>query len=209
MKLCFILGISLFLAGSSEGKEKPKTKGQPVKIVLEKSFFENLKETNFPPDCKLKEVIIGDKKAPVTVTIFSSFTCSHCRTFHLNEFPKFKKKYVDTGKVKVRFMFYIDDMGAMEGAISVVCLGGDSIKKILHLQESLYGKQKEWIESKSPKEKLRDIFVGLGFDRKKIESCIADKKFQAGVMNGQKTIMHDYHINTIPAAFVNGKTQQG
>jgi protein-disulfide isomerase len=28
-------------------------------------------------------------------------------------------------------------------------------------------------------------------------------------MNGQKTIMHDYHINTIPAAFVNGKTQQG
>jgi protein-disulfide isomerase len=103
----------------------------------------------------------------------------------------------------------VDDPGAMEATTLVRCLGENSDDIILDLQDKIYSKQNEWMSSKNPKKKLRSMFKDFGYDEKKIEGCLADKKIQAGVMNDQKTMMHELGIHTVPAFIVNGKVHQG
>ena len=37
-------------------------------------------------------VMLGQDEAPVKIKIFSSFTCPHCASFHMNVIPEIKKK---------------------------------------------------------------------------------------------------------------------
>ena len=46
-----------------------------------------------------KDMAIGNVRAPVTIVEFASMTCPHCATFHNDTFKKFKKEFIDTGKV--------------------------------------------------------------------------------------------------------------
>jgi protein-disulfide isomerase len=46
---------------------------------------------------------LGASDAPVTLTVYLSTTCSHCADWHTNDFPAFKARWVDTGKVRVAF----------------------------------------------------------------------------------------------------------
>ena len=46
---------------------------------------------------------LGSETAPVTLTVYLSATCSHCAAWHNDDFPAFRAKYVDTGKVRVAF----------------------------------------------------------------------------------------------------------
>ena len=49
----------------------------------------------------LKEKFYGRADAPVTVVEYASLGCPHCAAFHAETFPKLKKDYIDTGKVKL------------------------------------------------------------------------------------------------------------
>ncbi|NPA22204.1 MAG: thioredoxin domain-containing protein [Candidatus Micrarchaeota archaeon] len=46
-----------------------------------------------------KDIILGNKSAPVLAIEVSSFTCPHCRAFHKSAFPEIKESYIDTGKI--------------------------------------------------------------------------------------------------------------
>jgi protein-disulfide isomerase len=46
------------------------------------------------------DVVMGDAAAPVELVEYASFTCSHCRDFWKQIFPRLKAEYIDTGKVK-------------------------------------------------------------------------------------------------------------
>ena len=50
-------------------------------------------------------IVIGSDDAPVKIKVFSSLTCPHCASFHINVVSKIKKKYIETGKVQ---LIYID-----------------------------------------------------------------------------------------------------
>ena len=52
-----------------------------------------------PPTIKqaLRERVLGDPNAPVTIVEYSSFTCSHCGHFHTETLPKLKEMFIDTG----------------------------------------------------------------------------------------------------------------
>ena len=47
-----------------------------------------------------KILSIGNSDAKVTVKVFSSLTCPHCATFHLEIFDKLKKDFIDKKLVK-------------------------------------------------------------------------------------------------------------
>lgn len=48
--------------------------------------------------------VVGDPDAPVTVTLFSSYTCGFCKQFSENEEKGFITEYVETGKVYYRYI---------------------------------------------------------------------------------------------------------
>lgn len=46
---------------------------------------------------------LGSADAPVTLTVYLSTTCSHCADWHTRDFPAFKARFVDTGKVRIAY----------------------------------------------------------------------------------------------------------
>jgi protein-disulfide isomerase len=48
----------------------------------------------------------GDRKAPVTIEVFSDFQCPACKAFHDNEFQRIMTDYVVPGKVYVVYRYF-------------------------------------------------------------------------------------------------------
>lgn len=176
------------------------------------SFSERLKDINIPKEFALEEIIIGKNEAPIILVIYSSFTCSHCRSFHMNEFPKFIKKYVDTGKVKIYLRCYLDDVGALESSLLMRCLSQNN-NDVSKIYNHIYEKQEEWIKSKEPRQYLKNMFMNIGYSTSDIDNCLLNNKLNtkisAGLMKEQKRAMHEIKISSVPAFIVNGKIHEG
>ena len=63
-------------------------------------------------------IALGSNKAPVKIKIFSSLTCPHCASFHIEVVPKIKKEYVDTGKVQIIFIDFPLDQAAFNAYLT-------------------------------------------------------------------------------------------
>ncbi len=190
------------------GKNIKKTnKSSTHKNINNETGFENkLKKMQFPDNLKLSEIVIGDPNAPVTLIVYSSFTCSHCRDFHLNVFPKFKKKYVDTGKVKVYLRCFLDDLGALEAAILMRCFGKGDSAVSKNIYNAIYSRQKDWLKSKDPRSFLKQIFIDLKYSQNAVEKCIIDKKISAGLMESMQNAMNK-NVKSVPFFICEAKNE--
>ncbi len=76
----------------------------------------------------LPDLTLGAADAKVTVVEYASMTCPHCAHFANEIFDDFKKKYIDTGKVRYVFReFPLDNLAA---AVSMLARCGGSDKAI-------------------------------------------------------------------------------
>ncbi|MDR1333838.1 MAG: DsbA family protein [Holosporaceae bacterium] len=204
---------------TAAGAEKPtfrKNNNSPIAVTSksddslnsghEESFQESLAKLHIPDDYKLEEIVIGNERAPHTVVIYLSFTCSHCGDFFNGEFQEIRKKYVNAGVIKMYLRSYLDDIGALEAASIVRCLAGKSSNMVLELSQKVFANQEEWRKSKNPREFLKDIFKVYG--KSKIEDCCKSKKISAGLMKEQQRA-HELKIIEVPAFVVDGEVYHG
>ena len=56
-----------------------------------------------PPAITAGDRSIGRTDAPVTVVEYASFACSHCADWHQLVYPEFKRRFIDTGQVRLVF----------------------------------------------------------------------------------------------------------
>src|SRR5690606_25571651 len=75
----------------------------------------------------LGDAVLGNPDAPVTLVEYASTTCGHCLAFHQQVFPDLKAKYIDTDKVKLRFVMMPTQPVAiaMAGEALARCAGED------------------------------------------------------------------------------------
>lgn len=178
--------------------EEDKTKTE------DDTFFSHLDKMNIPERFRLKEMLVGNPAAPKTLIIYFSYTCPHCREFHRNEYPKFKKKYVDTGMVKVIFRNYIDDQGAYEAAQIIRCLCHDSVEKYEKLTNLVLNKQRDWLKSQDPPKFLIQIFTENGISENEVRACLKRTDIGAGLMLEQQRAMRDLHLISMPSFIADG-----
>lgn len=76
---------------------------------------------------------LGADSAPVTLTVYLSTVCSHCAAWHMQEFPVFRGKYVDTGQVRVVFRDLPTPPAelAMAGGVMARCAAEDRYDEAL------------------------------------------------------------------------------
>ena len=76
---------------------------------------------------------LGSATAPVTLTVYLSTTCSHCADWHTRDFPAFKARFVDTGKVRVAFrdLPTPPHQVALAGAVMARCASEDRYDEVL------------------------------------------------------------------------------
>ncbi|MCR5225365.1 MAG: DsbA family protein [Alphaproteobacteria bacterium] len=198
--LCFLFAFQTTCGPKSQQKAK-------VKSNNETGFETKLKKMQFPDNLKLPEIVVGNPNAPVTLIVYSSFTCSHCRDFHLNIFPKFKKEYVDTGKVKVYLRCFLDDLGALEAAVLMRSFGKNDASKSEKIYRGIYQKLKAWLNANNPRDFLKDIFIGMGYSREDVEKNIENRKISAGLMEYMQRALKEVH--SVPAFVCGNKKHEG
>ncbi len=152
------------------------------------------------------DVVYGDEKAPITVIEYASLSCSHCRDFYDDVFPKLKEKYIDTGKVKLVFRAYPLNVAAIRAAMLVDCVeGNDKKQKFIG---ALFKSQNEWAYSRSEEEfteKLKAIGKIGGFEADKFDACVTNKEKEEAILGQQLEASKKLGVSSTPTIFIGKK----
>ena len=158
---------------------------------------------------KLEFIFIGKDDAPVEIKVFSSLTCPHCANFHTKVISKIKKKYVNTGKVKIIFIDFPLDLAALSASKFLHCT--EKNKQML-IMDLIYEKQKEWAVGDTIDEinnNLKKIATTSGINSDKIEKCLVDEAIENMVLNGRIEGHKKYSISSTPTIIINEKKYKG
>jgi protein-disulfide isomerase len=148
----------------------------------------------------------GAEKTPVTVVEYASMTCSHCARFHTTVYPDFKKKYIDTGKVRfILREFPLDPIAA--GAFALArCLPED---KYYPMIEVLFEQQKNWAFVPDPPKALLAIAKQAGFTEQSFEACLTDQKLSQAIEDSARRANEKFGVSGTPTFFINGQMLRG
>ena len=163
------------------------------------------------PDLKtpspLGENAMGKEDAPVTIVEYASLTCPHCANFHIKFLPEMKKRYIDTGKVRLIFReFPLNDVDLFAYMLAR-CISSGSSDKYFAIIAVLFEKQEAWA-IRQPLPPLTSIAKQAGMTDEGIEACSKNKSVQSAIEwtgeNGSKL-----GVESTPTFFINGKKYQG
>jgi protein-disulfide isomerase len=153
----------------------------------------------------LPEMSFGQSNAPVTIVEYASLTCPHCRSFHVTVWPEFKKKYVDTGKVRFIMREFPFDPRAAAGFMLARCAGNEKWYPTI---EVLYRSQDSWARVTDATSALKSIMGMTGMDGSQVESCLKDQALYEKV-NAVAETGKSFGVDSTPTFFINGKVQKG
>jgi len=145
--------------------------------------------------------VLGDPKAPITVIEYASFTCPHCAHFHTQILPEIKKKWIDTGKVKLIYRDFPLDQVAAKAAQIAECAGNDRYFGVIDL---IFRGQPTWATASDPIAELAKPLRIAGMGEKEIKECLANEAKANEVVadaKGGETL----GVNSTPTLFINGK----
>jgi len=183
---------AILLSGPSFAQHK----SGPAEVSVE----ELMKPTDLP------DLAIGDTDAKVTVIEYASMTCPHCAHFENETFDAFKKKYIDTGKVRFIFREFPLDNLAAAASMLARCAG---TFKAFPLIQTLYAKQPDWaFVQGNPVPKLFDIAKQAGFTQASFDKCLTDQKLLDQITAERKRASDTFGVNATPTFFINGKRLQ-
>lgn len=148
---------------------------------------------------------IGAEDAPVTMVEYASFTCPHCRNFHMENWANLKTDYIDTGKVKfVSREVYFDQYG-LWAAMLARC-GGPS--RYFGITDMLYKSQPDWSREKEAvvaADKLRKIGLVAGLDGAAIDQCFSDEPTALALIEAYQKNTQADDVTGTPTIFINGE----
>jgi protein-disulfide isomerase len=154
----------------------------------------------------LPDRVLGNDKAPITVIEYASMTCSHCARFYNEVFQPFKKKYIDTGKVRfIMREFPLDPLAASASALAR-CQSDD---KYFPTVEVLFEQQKDWAFVDDPSKALFAMAQKFGFTQQSFEACLSDSKLSQALDDGRGKAKEKFGVKGVPAFFINGERMQG
>lgn len=154
---------------------------------------------------QLGEKALGPADAKVTVVEYASMSCPHCAHFANTTFEDFKKKYIDTGKV--RYIFREFPLNAPAYAVAMVarCAPADRYFDVL---QEYFAQQDQWLTSQDLRQSILDIAVPFGFDAKSFEACISNQSLFAG-LEAVRDRGAAFGVQATPTFFINGRKFEG
>ena len=159
-----------------------------------------------PTSLTADEMSLGSAKAKVTVTEYASAACPHCARFNNDVLPEFKKKYVDTGKVRYVFREILTEptQFAATAFMMARCAGDDKyfdvLDDVFHQQTSIY-------DSNDLAGGLLKIGAKYGLTKDQINACMDDKSLEA--LNARLVKADGAGINATPTFVIGASKLEG
>jgi|CXWL01.1.fsa_nt_gi protein-disulfide isomerase len=162
-------------------------------------------QTPSPLNVTVKDHVLGDPNAKITVIEYASMTCPHCAGFHTTILPELKKLYIDTGKVKLVFRAFPLDKVALQASLLAECVPAD---RYFAMVDMLFQTQAQWSRARDPLDALSKAGKLLGIDDVKFRACQDDKEALAAII-GERQGAESIGVESTPTLVINGKLYPG
>ncbi|MCY3610260.1 MAG: thioredoxin domain-containing protein [Gemmatimonadetes bacterium] len=145
----------------------------------------------------------GSVDAPIAVVEFSDYGCGYCRRFHTETFPTLMEEYVETGKVRWKYVTYVSGMFAngLPAAYAAECAGEQDL--FPRMSKLLYERQADWKSLGDPSPVFAELAREAGADTAEFQACLADERHRprvrSGILSGGRL-----GIRGTPSFLVNG-----
>jgi protein-disulfide isomerase len=145
------------------------------------------------------------KLAPVTVIEYVSLTCPHCASFHKSVFPRVKKDYIDTGKVRFIVREFPIGRSAGNAAIANYCAPEG---KYFYVLGQLLSRQREWVSQEVRLDAIYAVAKSSGLTREAFDKCLSNQTIIDGLAE-VKQRGRQFGVIGTPTFFINGRKAQG
>lgn len=182
-------------AEKTETKPAEKTEKKPADAMVGRVTLEQA----------LSEKVLGKKDAPITILAFESLTCPHCAAFQRETLPEIKKKYIETGKVKLVFMDFPLDNRAMIASMLARCVGNNRFFAVVEL---LFSSQRRWALVPDGKDFIKELGrIGRfgGLTEAQFQSCMRSEALFNALKDRRATFSDKYEIRSTPTFIINGQ----
>ena len=150
-----------------------------------------------------EEFFLGNKDAKITVIEYASMTCVHCANFHKQVYPKIKKNYIDTNKIKFIFRDFPLDKQALFGSVLARCAPRE---KYFDFVKLILNTQKKWVSNDDTfMDKLKNIGKLAGLNENKINTCFKNEQIVDKIIKSRSVGEQKYNISSTPSLIINEK----
>jgi protein-disulfide isomerase len=145
--------------------------------------------------------ILGNPDAPVTIVEYASLTCPHCAHFENDVLPELKKKWIDTGKVKLVLRDYPLDEPALRAAMIARCAPPDRFYAYV---DTFFAAQDKWMMARDYREALARLVKLGGMSKDEFDNCLNNTKLEDRIVEGRLIASKELDVNSTPTFFING-----
>ncbi|RIA56405.1 DsbA family protein [Dichotomicrobium thermohalophilum] len=195
-----VLGFAAFLTACAGGQvSQPQT----LEAMIAAGGGPTLEMLKKPGP--LPERTMGNPDAPVTVIEYASLTCPYCRRFHADVFPRFKRNYIDTGKVHFIYREFPIGRSAGTAAIAARCVADEHY---FAANWKFLAEQRKWVSQEVRPDAIYKIVQEFGLDRAAFDTCLENQT----IIDGLKQVKErgrDLGVSATPTIFVNTEKRRG
>lgn len=161
---------------------------------------------NLPLEDAMVERSIGAEDAPVTVHEYASLSCSHCGAFHRETFPKLKKDYIDTGRV--RLVYHDFPIGGLATAAAMLTRCGNP-NAYFGFIGVLYENQSVWLRSDTPLMEMERFARMAGMSPDDVAECLDNEPLFKAIEARKASFNKELGVNSTPTFFIGKKKIAG
>ncbi len=149
---------------------------------------------------------MGNPKAPITVVEYAAPVCPICAGFTVNEFPAFKREFIDTGRVF--FIFRVYPLRPQDGAIEGIarCLPKDRYFPYI---EMMFREQPQWDpdghDIANPEDAITKLAARESLTPEKAKACMTDPVQLERINQVAQDAQVRYQIEGTPTFVMNGQ----
>ncbi|HWH51127.1 MAG TPA: DsbA family protein [Gemmatimonadaceae bacterium] len=127
--------------------------------------------------------VLGSATAPIEVTEFGDFECPACGSFANLTEPDIRKNYVNTGKVRWRFIDFPLNVHRNTWQASRAAACADEQGRFWDFHDLLYQTQDQWSSetTDNPDKVMKQLGRQLGLKTGQFDQCVDTKKYQAKI----------------------------
>jgi protein-disulfide isomerase len=154
------------------------------------------------------DMSLGRPTAPVTVIEYASLGCPHCGVWARDVFPEFKRRYIDTGRVRyvLREMLNGDSDVAAAGFLTARCAGP---AKYFQVVEGLFAAQPQMDLDKDDLPSLLKVAGEAGLTKAQVSDCLSDHAALSALEARADGYARDDHVAGTPTFDVAGRRFEG
>ena len=180
----------------------------PIFIILAfKSIAKDYEYQQFLSENNLVPVIKSSSNNTVDIIEFSSFSCSHCATFHNETLIEIKDS-----EVFQNINYYIVDFPLNQAAFYASIVASCDLSIRPNYIDSVYENYSVWTKAESG-EQIIDLLnsYGLqhGLGEEQLEMCLKDEDLQNNLLSRQVDSQNIFGVESTPTFIVGGEKVQG